>query len=146
MKKDETETPTILFTGFPGFIGMRLLPRILELHPQSRLECLVQEKFMDAARSAVGTQEAAHPHARGRIGLVAGDIMHGNMSLDQLWSARPVLGHGAYRGPLDGLYMCGAGTHPGGGVSGAAGHNCAREVLADRGLLGRLLARRSAVR
>ena len=40
--------------------------------------------------------------------------MHGNMSLDQLWSARPVLGYGSYRGPLKGLYMCGAGAHPGG--------------------------------
>lgn len=73
-----------------------------------------------------------------KFGLTGGDIMHGNMSLDQLWSARPVLGHGAYRGPLKGLYMCGAGTHPGGGVTGAPGHNCAQEVLADRSFMGRL--------
>jgi phytoene dehydrogenase-like protein len=58
--------------------------------------------------------------------------MHGAMSLDQLWSARPVLGYGAYRGPLKGLYMCGAGAHPGGGVTGAPGHNAAHEILADR--------------
>jgi phytoene dehydrogenase-like protein len=76
-----------------------------------------------------------------KFGLVGGDIMHGNMSLDQLWSARPVLGNGAYRGPLKGLYMCGAGTHPGGGVTGAPGHNCAQEVLADRSFVGRLLRR-----
>jgi phytoene dehydrogenase-like protein len=74
-----------------------------------------------------------------RFGLAGGDIMHGTMSLDQLWSARPMLGHGAYRGPLKGLYMCGAGTHPGGGVTGAPGHNCASEVLADRSFFGRLL-------
>jgi len=55
------------------------------------------------------------------------------MSLDQLWSARPVLGNGAYRGPVKGLYMCGAGNHPGGGVTGAPGHNCAKEVIADGG-------------
>jgi phytoene dehydrogenase-like protein len=55
------------------------------------------------------------------------------LSLDQLFSARPVLGHGAYRGPLKGLYLCGAGTHPGGGVTGAPGHNAAREILKDRG-------------
>ena len=67
-----------------------------------------------------------------RFGLVDGDIMHGAMSLDQLWSARPVLGHAAYRGPVTGLYMCGAGTHPGGGVSGLPGHNAAREMLRDR--------------
>jgi phytoene dehydrogenase-like protein len=76
-----------------------------------------------------------------RFGLIGGDIMHGNMSLDQLWSARPMLGNGAYRGPLKGLYMCGAGTHPGGGVTGAPGHNCAAEVIADRSFVGRLLRR-----
>ena len=60
--------------------------------------------------------------------------MHGAMSLDQLWAARPVLGHGGYRGPVRGLYMCGAGTHPGGGVTGAPGHNAAHVILRDRGL------------
>ncbi len=65
------------------------------------------------------------------FGLIGGDIFHGALSLDQLFSARPMLGHGDYRGPLSGLYMCGAGTHPGGGVSGAPGHNAAREVIAD---------------
>ena len=74
-----------------------------------------------------------------KFGLVGGDIMHGHMSLDQLWAARPVLGHGDYRGPISGLYMCGAGTHPGGGVTGAPGHNAAHEILRDRSLLGRLL-------
>ena len=73
-----------------------------------------------------------------KFGLAGGDIMHGAMTLDQLWSARPILGNGAYRGPLKGLYMCGAGTHPGGGVTGAPGHNAAREILADRGWLRRL--------
>ncbi len=65
------------------------------------------------------------------FGLVGGDIFHGTLGLDQLFSARPVLGHGAHRGPLKGLYMCGAGTHPGGGVTGAPGHNAAREILKD---------------
>ncbi|KPL68243.1 FAD-dependent oxidoreductase [Erythrobacter sp. SG61-1L] len=74
-----------------------------------------------------------------KFGLIGGDIMHGNMSLDQLWSARPVLGHGSYRGPIKGLYMCGAGTHPGGGVTGAPGHNCAQVVIGDKGGYGRFL-------
>ncbi len=65
---------TILFTGFPGFIGMRLLPRILERKPQARIECLVQEKFLPAARDAVLSLEKDHPNARGRLGLVVGDI------------------------------------------------------------------------
>ncbi len=67
-----------------------------------------------------------------RFGLVGGDIFHGCMGLDQLFSARPVLGHGAYKSPIKGLYMCGSGTHPGGGVTGAPGHNAAQVMLKDR--------------
>jgi phytoene dehydrogenase-like protein len=67
------------------------------------------------------------------FGLVGGDIFHGALGLDQLFAARPMLGHADYRGPLAGLYMCGAGTHPGGGVTGAPGHNAAREILRDLG-------------
>jgi phytoene dehydrogenase-like protein len=81
-----------------------------------------------------------------KFGLTGGDIMHGAMTLDQLWSARPVLGNAAYRGPISGLYMCGAGTHPGGGVTGAPGHNAAREILADRSILRRRLRRNSRTR
>jgi phytoene dehydrogenase-like protein len=65
------------------------------------------------------------------FGLVGGDIMHGQMSLDQLWAARPMLGHGDYRSPIRGRYLCGAGTHPGGGVSGMPGQNAAREIGRD---------------
>jgi phytoene dehydrogenase-like protein len=66
-----------------------------------------------------------------KFGLVGGDIMHGALSLDQLFSARPVLGYGNYRTPIRGLYQCGSGTHPGGGVTGVPGHNAAREILKD---------------
>ena len=65
------------------------------------------------------------------FGLIGGDIFHGALTLDQLYSARPVLGYAAYRGPLARLYMCGAGTHPGGGVSGVPGMNAAREIVRD---------------
>lgn len=65
------------------------------------------------------------------FGLIGGDIFHGALSLNQLFSARPMLGQANYRGALPGLYLCGAGTHPGGGVTGAPGHNAARAVLAD---------------
>jgi thioester reductase-like protein len=65
---------TFLFTGFPGFIGARLLPRILELKPDSRAVCLVQGKFLPPARDAVEVLESAHPHVRGRLELVEGDI------------------------------------------------------------------------
>jgi phytoene dehydrogenase-like protein len=74
-----------------------------------------------------------------KFGLIGGDIFHGAMGLDQLWAARPVLGHGDYRAPIRGLYMCGSGTHPGGGVTGAPGHNAAHEILRDRSLVRRLL-------
>jgi phytoene dehydrogenase-like protein len=66
-----------------------------------------------------------------KLGLTGGDIFHGALSLDQLYSARPALGHGDYRSPIPGLYMCGSGTHPGGGVTGAPGHNAAHEILRD---------------
>ena len=66
------------------------------------------------------------------FGLVGGDIFHGALSLNQLFSARPMLGYADYRTPVPGLYQCGAGSHPGGGVTGAPGHNAAREILRDR--------------
>jgi thioester reductase-like protein len=65
---------TILFTGFPGFIGARLIPRLLELRPGASFECLVQEKFLPAADASVASLAAAHPHTKGRIRLVTGDI------------------------------------------------------------------------
>ncbi|MFZ1960190.1 MAG: NAD(P)/FAD-dependent oxidoreductase [Methylovirgula sp.] len=67
------------------------------------------------------------------FGLVDGDIFHGQLDLGQIFSGRPVLGHADYRAPIPGLYMCGAGTHPGGGVTGLPGHNAAREILRDAG-------------
>ena len=77
-------------------------------------------------------QDVSFEVAKGStFGLIGGDIFHGALSLDQMFSARPMLGHGDYRGPLQGLYMCGSGTHPGGGVTGAPGHNAAREIIAD---------------
>jgi phytoene dehydrogenase-like protein len=65
------------------------------------------------------------------LGLIGGDIFHGALALDQLFSARPVLGNANYRTPLRGLYLCGSGAHPGGGVTGLPGHNAAREILKD---------------
>ncbi len=73
-----------------------------------------------------------------KFGLIGGDIFHGRMSLDQLWAARPVVGSANYRGPLKGLYMCGSGNHPGGGVTGAPGHNAAKAILQDRSIRSRL--------
>jgi phytoene dehydrogenase-like protein len=82
-------------------------------------------------RSVVGRVALAPLDLERKFGLLGGDIMHGHMSLDQLWAARPMLGHGDYRTPIAGLYLCGAGTHPGGGVTGMPGHNAAREIRRD---------------
>jgi phytoene dehydrogenase-like protein len=90
------------------------------------------ERFAPGFRkSVIGYQALTPEDLENVFGLVGGDIMHGALSLDQLFSARPVLGHGNYRAPVAGLYMCGSGTHPGGGVTGAPGHNAAREILRD---------------
>jgi phytoene dehydrogenase-like protein len=92
----------------------------------------VVEEFVPNFRSSLLGYAALTPLDLEReFGLVGGDIFHGAMGLDQLFSARPMLGHGDYRGPVKGLYLCGSGTHPGGGVSGAPGHNAALEMLRD---------------
>jgi phytoene dehydrogenase-like protein len=82
-------------------------------------------------RAVIGRQIMSPLDLERTFGLVGGDIFHGALGLDQLFSARPMLGYADYRGPIPGLYTCGAGTHPGGGVTGAPGHNAAREVLRD---------------
>jgi phytoene dehydrogenase-like protein len=89
------------------------------------------------AASIIGRLALSPLDLERRFGLVGGDIFHGKMGLDQLFSARPILGHADYRMPLPGLYLCGSGAHPGGGVTGAPGHNAAQAVLADRGLFRR---------
>jgi phytoene dehydrogenase-like protein len=66
-----------------------------------------------------------------RFGLTGGHIHHGELSLDQLFTMRPMLGWARYRAPVRGLYLCGAGTHPGGGMTGASGRNAAREIVKD---------------
>jgi phytoene dehydrogenase-like protein len=68
-----------------------------------------------------------------RLALTGGDIFHGALGLDQLWAARPALGYADYRTPVRGLYLCGSGAHPGGGVTGLPGFNAARAMLRRRG-------------
>jgi phytoene dehydrogenase-like protein len=89
------------------------------------------------ATSVIGRQILSPLDLERQFGLLGGDIFHGALTLNQLFSARPMLGHADYRGPLKGLYHCGAGAHPGGGVTGAPGHNAARVILRDhRALFG----------
>ncbi|MEO7563887.1 MAG: NAD(P)/FAD-dependent oxidoreductase [Sphingomicrobium sp.] len=93
---------------------------------------LVDSHAPGFAKSVLGRQIHSPLDLERRFGLIGGDIFHGKMSLDQLFSARPMIGAADYRMPLKGLYLCGSGAHPGGGVTGAPGHNAARAVLADR--------------
>jgi phytoene dehydrogenase-like protein len=89
------------------------------------------------AASVIGRQALSPLDLERDFGLLGGDIFHGALSLNQLFSARPMLGHADYRGPLKGLYHCGSGAHPGGGVTGAPGHNAAKAILRDhRALFG----------
>ncbi len=83
------------------------------------------------ATSVMGRQILTPLDLERDFGLVGGDIFHGALTLNQLFSARPMLGHADYRGPLKGLYHCGSGAHPGGGVTGAPGYNAAQTILRD---------------
>jgi phytoene dehydrogenase-like protein len=83
------------------------------------------------ARSVIARQIFSPVDIEETFGLTGGDIFHGALGLDQLFSARPLVGYADYRGPVPGLYLCGSGAHPGGGVTGAPGYNAAREIIYD---------------
>ncbi|XP_015271400.1 PREDICTED: pyridine nucleotide-disulfide oxidoreductase domain-containing protein 2 [Gekko japonicus] len=81
--------------------------------------------------SVIGRDVLTPPDLERIFGLPGGNIFHGAMSLDQLYFARPVPSYSSYRSPVQGLYLCGSGAHPGGGVMGAVGRNAARTALED---------------
>jgi phytoene dehydrogenase-like protein len=91
------------------------------------------DRYAPGFKSSVVGRQVLSPFDLEQVfGLTGGDIFHGALSLDQLFWARPALGYADYRSPLKGLYHCGSGAHPGGGVTGAPGHNAARAIIADR--------------
>jgi phytoene dehydrogenase-like protein len=91
------------------------------------------EEYAPGFRSLIDHMQVLTPlDLERRFGLTGGNIFHGEMSLDQMFVMRPVPGCARYRTPVPGLYLCGSGTHPGGGVMGAPGYNAAREMLRDR--------------
>jgi len=92
---------------------------------------VVQNHCPNFRKSLLGYRALSPADLETEFGLTGGDIFHGQLSLDQLFSMRPVLGYARYRGPIVGLYHCGSGAHPGGGVTGAPGHNAAREIIRD---------------
>ena len=90
------------------------------------------ERMAPGFRASVIGRRALSPLDLEReFGLTGGDIFHGALGLDQLYATRPALGAANYRMPVRGLYLCGAGAHPGGGVTGIPGRNAAREILRD---------------
>jgi phytoene dehydrogenase-like protein len=90
------------------------------------------DRYAPGFKASVIARQALTPLDLERtFGLTGGDIFHGALSLDQLFSARPMLGYADYRSPVRGLYLCGSGAHPGGGVTGAPGHNAARVIARD---------------
>jgi phytoene dehydrogenase-like protein len=87
-------------------------------------------RYAPGIESLVIHSEVITPADLERVyGLTGGHILHGEPSLDQLFTMRPVLGSAQYRTPIPGLYLCGAGTHPGGGITGGSGQNAARAIL-----------------
>lgn len=88
------------------------------------------ERYAPGIRNLLEHRQALTPvDLEQTYGLTGGHVFHGEPSLDQLFMMRPVLGWARYRTPVDGLFLCGAGTHPGGGITGAPGRNAAREIL-----------------
>lgn len=92
---------------------------------------LLGEYAPNVRRSVIAREVLAPPDLERRFGLTGGNIFQGAMTLNQLFFLRPVAGYADYRTPVAGLYLCGAATHPGGGVMGACGFNAAREILRD---------------
>ena len=96
-----------------------------------RVVSLLDAYMPGLADSVEHMEVLSPPDMEARYGLLGGNIMHGELSIDQMFSLRPVPGYADYRTPVEGLYLCGSGTHPGGGVMGACGKNAATEILRD---------------
>jgi len=92
---------------------------------------LIGEFAPNVPSSVIARAVFTPPDLEARFGITEGNIFHGDISLDQMFFMRPLPKWSHYRTPIDGLYLCGAGTHPGGGVTGAPGHNAAQMVLRD---------------
>jgi phytoene dehydrogenase-like protein len=115
-------------------VGSWTDPQFKEMFVQRCLN--IVEEFCPGFKQSIIGVDALSPLDLERVfGLHKGSISHGSLSLHQLAYTRPATGYAYYRSPIPGLYMCAAGTHPGGGVQGAPGYNCAQTVLSDLGKL-----------
>jgi phytoene dehydrogenase-like protein len=96
-----------------------------------RVVKIISEYAPDIRETIVGTHILTPVDLEHTYGLTGGHIFHGEHALDQLFAFRPLIGCAQYRTPIKHLYICGSGTHPGGGMTGASGGNASREILRD---------------
>jgi len=123
-----------VMTCFAQYVPYRLAESSWDAERGRLGEAVVRaigEYAPNVPRSIVARQVLTPLDLERTYGLTEGNIFHGDLSLDQLFFMRPVPGWAQYRTPIDGVYLCGAGAHPGGGVTGAPGRNSALQVLRD---------------
>jgi phytoene dehydrogenase-like protein len=114
----------------PYTLKERTWDDIRESYADHVIDCIAE--YAPNIKSIILHRQVLTPLDIERVyGLTGGNIFHGAMSLDQMFVSRPVLGWARYATPIEGLYLCGSGAHPGGGVMGAAGYNAARQILKD---------------
>lgn len=118
----------VQYTPYKLFEGTWQDPSIRELFAQ-RCFSLIDEYAPGFSSSIIGYDMLTPPDLEREFGLTGGNIFHGAMSLDSMFLMRPIKGWSGYKTPIKGLYLCGSGTHPGGGVMGAPGRNAASVVI-----------------
>jgi phytoene dehydrogenase-like protein len=125
-----------VMTSFVQYVPYRLSEGTWDRHRDllaDRVLDSIAEYAPNVPAAVVARQVLTPLDLERTYGLTEGNIFHGDLSIDQLFFMRPVPGWAGYRSPVDGLYLCGAGAHPGGGVTGAPGYNAARVALRDLG-------------
>jgi phytoene dehydrogenase-like protein len=133
---DDTLAPAghHMLTCFVQYLPYRLAEGSWALERErlgDRVTDIIGEYAPNMPASVIARAVFAPPDLEERFGITEGNIFHGDISLEQMFHMRPLPGWSQYRTPIDGLYLCGAGTHPGGGVTGAPGYNAARQILRD---------------
>jgi phytoene dehydrogenase-like protein len=134
---DESLAPTgkHILSIFAQYAPYRLRDGIWDATTRSAFveHCIgLLEQYAPNIRRAIEGVHALSPlDLETEYGLTGGNIFHGDLRLDQLFALRPVAGWARYATPIHGLFLCGSGTHPGGGVTGAPGHNAARMILSQ---------------
>ena len=125
---------THVMTCFVQYVPYKLRQGTWDEHREllgDRVVRKIAEHAPNVTNSIIARQVLTPLDMERTYGLTEGNIFHGDLNLEQLFFMRPVPGWSQYRTPIEGLYLCGAGAHPGGGVTGAPGHNAAHQVLRD---------------